>query len=83
MILAESISRPRGWPSAIGSVLLALSAAGCGPTEAPAPPSGTPASAPAEATAKTKGGAPKRDTTSRRELQKQRAAERAKSGQPE
>ncbi|MGP0063996.1 MAG: hypothetical protein ACLQGP_10420 [Isosphaeraceae bacterium] len=73
------------WASMIGAALLAVSVAGCGPTETPPPSSGTPAPAPTETTpeAKTKGGAPKADTTSRRELQKKRAAERAKSGTSE
>jgi len=82
-IHAVSIFSRRRWLNAIGSVLLGLAAAGCGPTETPAPPSGTPAPAPTETTPKTKGGAPKPDTTSRHELQKQRAAERAKAGQPQ
>jgi hypothetical protein len=89
MTMNRTLSVFTRWRFSIAVVLalFALSAAGCGPTETPAPPKETAApkettaSTPTETTPKTKGGAPKSDTTSRRELQRQRAAERAKSGQ--
>jgi hypothetical protein len=68
----------------IGVALLGASLHGCSPGDGASPGSGAPAKpaaspAPAEV-ASPKGGRPKVDTTSRRELQKQRAAERAKGG---
>jgi hypothetical protein len=65
----------------IGSMMLAMLATGCGESE---PAAGTKAASPAPASPSPtvkKPGRREVDTTSRQELQKQRAAEQAKSGQ--
>jgi hypothetical protein len=60
--------------------LFALSASGCGPDETTAAPKGTTAPAPpTETPPKTKGGAPKLDTTSRRAHQKEQRAQTEKT----
>jgi hypothetical protein len=68
---------------AVVLALFALSAAGCSPDETTAPPKGTTAPAPpappTEAPPKTKGGAPKLDTTSRRAHQKEQRAQTEKT----
>jgi len=65
----------------IGMALVGMFAAGCG--ESGTVPSTKPATeaTSSPSTTATKKGRGKVDTTSRQELQKQRAAERAKSGQ--